>query len=260
MISRTPIPSLCSVGHQEADEGEIKQKRGQRWKCEAGMSDWKQDDHEHLYTNCGIFSRISWHKKQGVTTYKVVHAWGLWMSETDVAENPNHEKKARLKAIWVSLSGIPITKENQKLCGKYQVRLILLVHNRSWLRIDDMQDRSSQYIGFGLQLAWASSLNILTMYMVQRSRKNNYSTNVCFLDCESLNELQPAIHSFNTSADIFIQIRFYTWKQTLFLFPYLFWACFCFCSFISYVTDSATWTSSYLWDPSSSKQTFVVCA
>lgn len=121
-----------------------------------------------------------------------------------------------------------------------------------------MEDHSSQYVYFGLQLAWASSLNILTTYMVWRSKKD--STNVCFLDCESLNELQHAIHLFNTSAGICIQIRFYTWKQNLLLFPYLFRACFCFCSFISYVTDPATWTSSYLWDPSLSKQTFVVCA
>lgn len=35
------------------------------------------------------------------------------MSETDVAENPNHEKKAWLKAIWVSLAETLIGKESQ---------------------------------------------------------------------------------------------------------------------------------------------------
>lgn len=34
----------------------------------------------------------------------------------------------------------------------------------------------------------------------------------------------------------------------------------CFCSFARYVTDPATWTSSYLWDPSLPKQTFIAHA
>lgn len=55
-----PFPNLCSVGHQEADEGELGQKRGQGWRCEAGMSDWKGYNHWNNLTNCGIFSRISW--------------------------------------------------------------------------------------------------------------------------------------------------------------------------------------------------------
>ena len=153
------------------------------------------------------------------------------MWETDVAENSNREKRAWLKTTWVSLAGALITKESQRLCGKYQV-ILLLIQNRSSVTIADVEDPSSQYVYFGLQLAWAPSLNIVTTYMVRSSGKDSYSTNVCFLNCGSLNELHHAIHSFNTSTDTCTHVRFYTWKQTLFLFPYLFPACFCFCSFM----------------------------
>jgi len=53
------------------------------------------------------------------------------MWETEAAENPNHEERAWLKTAWVSLAGALIMKESQRLCGKYQVLVMLLVHNRS---------------------------------------------------------------------------------------------------------------------------------
>lgn len=122
------------------------------------MSDWKGVDHWNIHINSDVLSRISWYKKQGLTTYKIVHAWGLWMWERDVAENPNHEKRTWLKTTWVNLAGALITKESQRLCGKYQVTLILLIHNRSWLTIADVENPSSQYVYFGLLLAWTCSL------------------------------------------------------------------------------------------------------
>lgn len=53
------------------------------------------------------------------------------MWETDVAENPNHEKRAWLKTTQMNLAGALIMKESQRLCGKYQVIFMLLIHNRS---------------------------------------------------------------------------------------------------------------------------------
>lgn len=63
--------------------------------------------------------------------------------------------------------------------------------------------------------------------MVRSSRKDSYFTNVCFLNGGSLDELHHVIHSLNASTDTceVPHVRFYTWKQTLFLFPYLFPAC-----------------------------------
>lgn len=147
------------------------------------------------------------------------------MWETDVPENPNDEKRAWLKTTCMSLAGALITKESQRLCGKYQVIFMLLMHNRSWLPTADAEDPSSQYVYFGLQLAWVPSLNILTTYTVWSSRKDSYSTHVCFLNGGSLDELHHVIHSFNASTDTCAHVRFYTWKQTWFLFPYLFPAC-----------------------------------
>lgn len=93
--------------------------------------------------------------------------------------------------------------------------------------------------------------------MIQSSKKDSYYTN-CLLDCGSFSELHHVINSFNTSTGICTHVKFYIWKQTLFLFLYLFPYCLCFYSFISLILLPEP--PPYFWDPPLSKQTFIVCS
>lgn len=52
MLPHTPISQ--PVSHEEADETELEQRRGQGWKCEAGMSNWKGDNHKNMHISCYV--------------------------------------------------------------------------------------------------------------------------------------------------------------------------------------------------------------
>lgn len=63
---------------------------------------------------------------------------------------------------------------------------------------------------------------------------------------------------------LLILVRCLMWGFTHGSKPYFYFRIYfqrvCFCSFARYVTDPATWTSTYLWDPSLPKQPFIAHA
>lgn len=58
MLPHTPISQL--VSHEEEDDTEPEQERWQRWKCKAGMSNWKGDNHQNMHTSCYVTDPATW--------------------------------------------------------------------------------------------------------------------------------------------------------------------------------------------------------
>lgn len=88
MLPHTPISQ--PVSHEEADETELEQRRGQGWKCEAGMSNWKGDNHKNMHISCYVTDPATWTypylwdpslTKQMLMVCAWISVWGAWNSD-----------------------------------------------------------------------------------------------------------------------------------------------------------------------------------